>query len=857
MRKIYLLAAILFTLLSTAQSLEKDAQFNLFSHPVGQYYVDGIGSHCLAQPDGKLLVVETSFVNPAVSKLTRVTSTNILDVGFDHANTFNGLIRDLALQPDGKIVIVGAFTTVNGLPYKYIVRLNANGTIDDSFNIGTGFSTYVNSNYKFASAVAIRPDGKILVGGDLMQYNGVYKNSLYLLNPDGSVDESLTLDPSIGQPSISKITLLAGGEILIATQFFSNIYKLLPNGTRHATHFQEMLTFGSNTSPASNTVIRAMVEQPDGKILIGGRFTTVEGLTRRDFIRVNIDGTLDNSVSATGFNGPSALLDDTRTGVSSILLQEDGKIILGGDFRKYFTTPAHGILRLNHDLSHDEQFVSGLDNDSSDYIHYYSYFNAMAWHPDGDLVGVGHFKNYNDTASNNIVKVGANGAKASDFSNICRGFDQSMQKFELQPDGKILAIGRFHAYNGFNRNRIIRLEPNGTVDEGFEVSTHNFMLDHESPRDIKIQPDGKILIASDGRYFGASRGGSLVRLNPDGSNDSDFNPLIEGNYGVRGQVRAIGLQDDGKIIIGGGFQFGSTATTHQMARFNADGTHDPTFTFTSPFTSVAKIHVNPDGTILALGIIDTYRHKIIRLLPTGALDPGFEMATSLYYMNNKNLYMDIQPDGKILVTSDSPGQSSHKISRMNPDGSLDTTFNFTPIPTYFYGNQCATEFMPDGKILIAVPNTVNPAGLLRINPNGSMDTTFNLGEGIGNGYGYSIAAVDKIAAIKIQPDGKILLGGGFRTFQGEPERGILRLSDPFLSHPEFSSAQRLAIYPNPATSHLNFDQNLDGQPYQVHNALGQTVQSGKILGNIPVSGLTTGIYILKIGTMQPVRFIKQ
>lgn len=856
MKHLYLLFAMCLVLTGFAQSLEKDALFNPFALSAGQYYVDGVGTHCVVQPDGKLIVAETSFVNPSFSKLTRIAG-NLADADFFQTNAFNGLIYDIALQADGKILVVGAFTTVNGQPSKYIVRLNANGTVDNTFAVGSGFSTYVNSNYTFASAVVVRPDGKILVGGDLMQYNGVYKNSLFLLNPDGTVDESFTLDPTIGQPSIGKITLLASGEILISTLFFSNIYKLNADGSRHATHFLEMLTFASNTSPASNTVIRFMVEESNGKILIGGRFTTVEGFTRRDLVRVNLDGTVDTGSNLNGFNGPG-ILDDSRIGVSSIVLQADGKFIVGGDFRKYAGEQVLGIMRLNADFTRDTSFDGALDADASDNIHYYSYFNVLKQHPDGDLVGVGRFKNYNLASSNNFVKINPDGSKDDAFDNICRGFDESMQKFALQPDGKILAIGRFHSFNGYNRNRIVRLNADGSVDEGFEAQSHHFLTDYVSPRDIAIQPDGKILIASDGRWFGSARGGSLVRLNADGTNDDAFNPLTPENYGVRGQVMSIALQPDGKIIIAGSFQFGSTATTRQMARFNADGTHDASFIFTSPFTYVAKIHLNNDGTILVNGIVDNYRSRIIRLSASGEADATFTMAPSLYFTGNRNLYMDVQPDGKILVTSDTSTQSAHKIWRLNPDGTLDPTFNFTPISTYFYGNQCARAFMPDGKILIAVPNTVNTAGLIRLNANGSVDSSFNLGTGIGNGFGYSIAAVDKTAAIAVQPDGKILLGGGFRTFQGVEERGILRLIDPQLSQPGIEQNARVTLYPNPAQSDLYISGIADGTSVVIYNAIGQTIKDEIILeGKIRVAELQSGIYLLKAGNQPALRFVKQ
>lgn len=860
MSKIYFFISLFITSICLSQSLEKDAAFNPFSLSTDNYYVDGIGTKCLVQPDGKILIVESTFVAPTTSKLTRITTGNAIDPAFANNIVFNGLIRDLAIQSDGKIVIVGSFSTVNGIPSKYIVRLNVDGTIDNSFTVGTGFTTYGNSNYTFASAVAIRPDGKIFVGGDLAQYNGSYKNSLFLLNTDGTLDPSFTLDSWFGQISISKIKLLSDSNILITNQFFSYIYKLNPDGSKHATDFTTTITLGSSTSPASNTVIHSLVEEANGKIVVGGRFDRVNSINYKDLIRLNSNGTFDNTFLPTGFNG-TYTLNDNRVGVTSILLQDDGKFIVAGDFRQYAGEIANGILRLNSDFTKDANFNGGIDNDTSDASHYYSYFNSLAWYPDGDIVGVGHFKNYNNISSNNITKINTDGSKESTFNNICRGFDESVDQFELQPDGKILAIGRFHSYNGANRNRIVRLNSDGNLDSGFEVATESFMLDYLSPRDIKLQPDGKILIASDGRYFGTSRGGSVVRLNADGSNDASFNPLTVSNYGLRGQCMTLAVQPDGKILVGGNFQLSTSNTTVHLIRVNSDGTVDPSFQFVSPFPSVDKIELLPDGKILAIGKIDTYRSKIIRILSTGTADPSFVMDPSLYFVNNKNLYMNLHSDGKILVTSDSPGYSRHTIARINSDGSLDNTFSFPTINTYFYAYQCATGFLPDGRILIATPNTVNASGLLRINSNGTVDTGFDLGSGFGNGNGFAGGPVDKIAAIKVQPDGKILLGGGFRTFQGVPERGIARLINNSLDNPTFLQKINLSLYPNPSTGILNIGNIENATGFRIFNIVGQKVHSGKTLENrVDIANLASGVYIIEITKDSAIhrgRFIKE
>lgn len=861
MKKFYVFIFLCISTLAISQSMEKDTSFNPFTLPADNYYVDGTATKCLVQPDGKILIVEASYVNPTKSKLTRINVNNTIDASFANATVYNGVIKDMALQADGKILIVGSFTTVDGASSKYIVRLNADGTRDIGFNVGTGFGAYSNSNYPFASAVAIRPDGKIFVGGDLSNYNGIYKDSLFLLNADGTLDTSFTIVSSLNNLSIAHIFLMDDGRMIITDQFFGDIFRLNADGTKDST-FLTGVHLDAASGSVDGAILNALVVLPDGKILIGGRFDAATEVPRRDFVRLNSDGSVDGSFVSTGFDLGFLDLDGTRNGVTSILVQPDGKMIVAGDFRKYLTSSPNGIVRLNTDLSIDTSFAGGIDVDASDTIHYFSYFTSLVWHPDGDIVGVGRFSNYNNISSNNCVKFHSDGSKDNSFNNICRGFDQSMQKFELQPDGKILTIGLFHSYNGVYRDRIARLNADGSLDTGFNVQTSSFMFDYFSPWDIKLQSDGKIIIASDGRYFNSTKGGALMRLNADGSNDYTFNPLTPGNYGVRGQCLSVAIQPDGKILAAGGFYYGNSSTIIRLARFNTDGTLDTTFQYTATtFASLSRIELLPDGKILVIGKVDNYSSKIIRLLTDGTIDSSFTMASSLYFVNNKNLYMDVQPDGKILVTSDSPGYNRHALARINSDGTLDSSFSFTNLTPYFYAYQCATAFLPDGRILIATPNSITTTALKRINANGSLDTGFDIGTGFGDGFGYSNGASDKMAALKVQPDGKILCGGGFRTFQGVPERGIARLLNNSLGTSEFSTNNRLVLYPNPTRSILNISDVAIESNFKIFNLLGQEVKSGKIQDKcVDVSSLNAGIYIIEVqkdSLFIRERFIKQ
>jgi len=174
----------------------------------------------------------------------------------------NNTVFTTALQPDGKVIIGGQFTTYNGTARNCIARLNADGSLDATFNPGSGADGTV-------LTTALQPDGKVIIGGFFTTYNGTARNRIARLNADGSLDA--TFNPGSG---------------------------------------------------ASHTV-RTIALQPDGKVIIGGNFTTYNGTARARMARLNADGSLDAT-----FN-PGLGADGT---VRTIALQPDGKVIIGGDF---------------------------------------------------------------------------------------------------------------------------------------------------------------------------------------------------------------------------------------------------------------------------------------------------------------------------------------------------------------------------------------------------------------------------------------------------------------------------------------------------------------------------------------------
>lgn len=337
-----------------------------------------------------------------------------------------------------------------------------------------------------------------------------------------------------------------------------------------------------------------------------------------------------------------------------------------------------------------------------------------------------------------------------------------------QPDGKILVGGQFTSFNNTATGCLVRLNPDGSIDPGFALDT----AVTGAVATMQLQADGKILISS-GSVFVSGVQKYLVRLHADGSLDTGYtheNTMI-------GHPSTSVLQADGKLILGGSFNSTNpynSVTTNSIVRFNTDGSLDTTFHAGSGTADhgINSLSLQADGRIIAGGWFESFdgtpMFNLVRLHADGTLDPSFNTGTGT---GNGNIIMStsVLPDGKILIAgyfSTYNGATAHAIARLNPDGSLDTSFDpGAGASDYIY--TCIAQ--PNGKILIGGRFTMynnQPANqFARLNADGSLDPHFFISTGP-NGY---------IGQITLQSDGKILLCGEFTTFAGIQKNYFTRL----------------------------------------------------------------------------------
>ncbi len=646
-----------------------------------------------------------------------------VDLSFDPGSGVNGGVPVLALQPDGKMIISGSFTTIKGLARPGLARLNTDGSADSGFNPAVAGG----------GLVALQADGRVL----LNTYNGLVR-----LNADGSLDNSFFASIPAFDEGIYSIAIQPDGKVLIGGGF------TVVNGTNRfgIARLNTNGTVDNSFNPGTGAYgVGSIVVQLDGRVLIGGWFQSVNGTNRAGIARLNANGSRDDS-----FNPDTA----PTFWIDSLALQPDGKVVIGGNFASVAGTNFSGIARLNANGSLDSSFNPGtvLTNQSGDYPMVYS----LAMQADGKVVVGGSFS-VNGTNLNNIARFNTNGTLDGSF-NSSGGTDGAVSAVAVQPDGKLLIGGGFTAVHGTNRNYVARLNAGGNLDTSFDPGSS---ID-SGVLTTALQPDGKLLIGGTFTTVGGLARTGLARLNLDGSVDSTFNPDIK-FWATASYIKAVAAQPEGKVLATGIFMLANGTQSASIARFNADGSWDTGFQpdlwrFIQPgdcmpnygcwqSVEATSVLAQPDGKVLVGGHAwtmvygDEWAYEVIRPFlarfnTNGTLDGSFTSGT-----NYSESCLARQPDGKIVVGG------VEGISRLNTNGTLDLSFNAGAV----YAVR-SIAMQSDGKVVIgggfgAVQGTNRP-GLARLNANGSLDGSFNPGTEA-SGTVYSIA---------LQPDGKVIVG---------------------------------------------------------------------------------------------------
>jgi uncharacterized repeat protein (TIGR01451 family)/uncharacterized delta-60 repeat protein len=384
------------------------------------------------------------------------------DTTFKADPGFNDDVYSIALQPGGQIVAAGNFTVANGLPINHIARLNADGTIDTTFlvNLLGGANDAVR-------AVISQTDTRMVVGGAFSTFNTVARNGLARLNFDGNVDTGF--NPGSGAngtvfaiaetfTGTARRLYVGGGFSSFGPVQYSGIVRLFDDGT---------VDTGFNAFPGANGTVYAVAVYPTnsphaGQIVIGGDFTSVNGVGRNRVARLNADGSVDPNFDPTG-----AGVDNT---IRALALQSDGSVLIGGAFTN---VQGHAYVRLarlsGFDGSLDTTF--NVQGGASDLVY------SLTLQQDNRIVVGGAFTTANGVTRNRLTRLMPDGTVDPSI-NFGSGADNYVGAIAIQPDSKLVVGGGFNLFEGQPHHHLARLYGGSIIGAGdFRFSSPTYTVD--------------------------------------------------------------------------------------------------------------------------------------------------------------------------------------------------------------------------------------------------------------------------------------------------------------------------------------------------------------------------------------------
>ncbi len=496
----------------------------------GSYNVSVSGpiAFSVLKPTGKLILAGSGVQSGTKKYIIQLDTTGAVDASFTSpVNVWSNIWNLLALNGN-KSAVLGSFP-------KNIIVFNDNGTIDSAFNVLESFDFY---DIKRLHTSCDLGGGKLFVAGDFSSYGNRNAQQFAVFNNDGSIDQDF-ISPAFGlNESSDQVTISLGQQILVSGEF--NFYnqskrkffaRLQQNGDVDT-------LFNSSTGP--NAKVSSLAVQPDGKVIIGGNFSQIDGKAAKNIARFYSDGSLDSTFNPT---------NNISTSVFRMALQQDGKIIIGNNL--------NGFMRLLPNGSVDASFNYTVSAGSSLYT-------QIGMHQNGKIIVAGYFSSLGGSTRPGIGRLNVDGSLDNTFNPVING--NAVRCFAVQPNNKIIIGGEFTSVGGFQRNSVARLNWDGSND-----STFNSVFAYGTTiNSILVQPTGHIIVA-----YGKVEGDNffqIVRLDSSGNYDYSFNPVK-----CNGTIMQMAL-DSHSIIAVGRFSSINNTVRNNIAKIQAQ-VYTPNYTF--------------------------------------------------------------------------------------------------------------------------------------------------------------------------------------------------------------------------------------------------------------------------------------
>lgn len=758
------------------------------------------GESVAVQADGKIVVVGSSFNGTNNDfAVVRYTSSGVLDSTFGSGGQVTTAIgsssdipHSVAIQSDGKIVVAG--DSYNGSYSDFaLVRYTTSGAVDSTFGTSGKVTTAIGSYDDYCSGVALQNDGKIIVVGAVSDGSG--KFALVRYTGSGALDSSFgaggKVTTAFGSYSDDgrSVVVQSDGKVVAAG------YSIIGGNrdfalVRYTSSGALDSSFGTNGKittaiGSSDDFCFSMTLQSDGKIVAAGH-SVIGGI--EDFAIVRLEGDpappTVTTTAPTGITTTSGTLNGTinPNGLTTTAQFQYGLTTSYGSTASVTLSPNNGSTAQNVSTN-----LSGLT--PSTLYHY----RLIATNAGGTASTVdGTF-----TTSSLDPTFSGDGVQTTAYTYGAQG-----RAMAVQADGKVVVAGWVgNASN--DDSTIVRYNVDGTLDGSFGtggIVTIALGAD-DGFYAVAIQPDGKI-VAAGTAHTGTSNEFALVRYNTNGSLDTTFDAdgkvftAFDLGGSLFDEILDIALQPDGKIVAVG-LAYKSTATDIAIARYNANGSLDTSFdgdgklnsALGTPNSQARAVALQPDGKIVVGGLIDNgtnYDIGLVRYLTNGALDGTFGTGGKVTFgigPGNDAIYsIALQPDGKIVAAGDyvtGAGDFNGLLLRFHADGSNDSSFDGDGRRGYEIGASDdsfrGVSLQADGRIVAAGyarAGSYDDMAVLRVNVDGSLDTTFD-GDGM-----WTLAPgplFDRLYGVALAPDGAIVGAGTSEDASGKSQIAAVRL----------------------------------------------------------------------------------
>jgi uncharacterized delta-60 repeat protein len=682
----------------------------------------------------------------------------------------NDVGQSVAVQPDGKVVVLGS-SVQSGTGQDFaVVRYLTDGTLDPSFGDGGKVTVAFSDLGDSGSSVVLQGD-KILLAGASQQGGSTGRDfAVARINGDGSLDSTfgiggtVTIDFGSSQDSASGM-VLQGEKIVVvgtsnqaATGNGFAIARLNTDGSLDATFG----TGGLNTVHFENSkgdTASAVAIQGDKIVMVG---TSVQPYFRESasvfaVARLNNDGSLDTSFGSGGRATIQPGFSSASDGRSVVILGD--KILLGGE-----TIHQIALVQLLNDGEADPSFGSGgrmvfnygpglYDNEGWRIAMQGDKILAVGstWIGDGQGMDFG------------VARFHANGSLDTSFGSGGKrtiSFNAGSEYawgVAVGQDGKIVVAGQ--ARPDSSDFAVARLTANGSLDSSFstdgrEVTDIGLAADErvDGPQSVAVQPDGKIVVLGS-TFVGpaTNQDFAVARYNPDGTLDSTFGQdgRTTVDFGPSADIGwSVALAPNGKIVLAGYAQRSDGTSDFAVAVLNGDGSPDENFgprgrrlvDLQSLDLGRSVAVANDKIIVVGSSAATSWDMAIARLNFDGTLDPSFN-GTGTKLIDFGDTYdlgwgVAIQADGKIAVSGriQQTGTSGDfLVVRLNPDGSFDPAFNGTGKATVHFGsNEEGFGIALQAEKLVVVGQTFQSGtgqdfAVARLNADGTLDSTFGTG----------------------------------------------------------------------------------------------------------------------------------